>query len=137
MRRSALRRGWKIGVLLAGASPLGGCGLLSAWVVGDIPYAHDADESLAVCRHVIDSGVVPESAAVGRGPTGRRRELDVTGVEDREVQDAILVVAAEARRLYSTKPVEVQFYAGRVEHLPQGGARYPEPRRLIRTETIE
>jgi hypothetical protein len=123
-----------LAVLLVGAV-LGACAILgpNGW---DQASAGDAAESYAVLEHVRATGSVPESASAGRSHTASRRFVTVTGVEDPSIQDTIVGAVAEARRLHSTKPVVVTFYAGTVVKDRSGGARFPDGRRKLRIETI-
>jgi hypothetical protein len=124
------RRFFAASVLLVAGAGAPGCRFL------DQASAGDAAESYHVVKYVNASGVVPETACVARSHTASRRFLEVVGVEDREIQDEIVDVAAQARRQYSTKPLVVIFFAGRVVKDRSGGARFPDGVQEIRRETI-
>jgi len=129
-----LHRRWSTWASVVGVVLSGGCAFVgNLW---NQPDAQDADEGYAVCHYVSTSGTVPECASVGRRQTNSCRFLQVVGVEDRATQDEILKSAVEARRLYSTKPVEVTFYAGTVVKDRFGTARYPGGIRELRSETV-
>jgi hypothetical protein len=121
--------------LLVGAALLSGCALPCSlgW---DVASARDADEGYAVLVYVRDSGVIPGYADVARSQTGSRRFLKVVGVEDTAIQDEILKVAADARELYSTKPVVVTFFPGVVVRGRSGGSTYTGDDRVLRREII-
>jgi hypothetical protein len=120
---------WVVGAVL-----LGGCSVVGGF--SDAPSGDDVDEGFAVYDYVYNSGAVPPTAGIGRDQTASCRTVTVVGVEDQAVQDQILNVARDARRLYSTKPVVVEFSAGPVIKNSSGGFSYPADARELRRETI-
>jgi hypothetical protein len=104
--------------------------------VPDIPTVRDNDESLDVLNAVEAAVPLPADAVMARMASTSRRFLLVYGVEAPGTQERILSAARDARRLHSSRPVEVVFHSATVVTDGHGGATFPNGTREIRRERV-